>query len=184
MLGRHGLELFDVEHIPTKGGSIRGFVRHRGKAGLPVSAVIGEMIETERIRGFDRLELYQAYSALIEKKMSSLTEWLDTELTKGALVAGYGASTTTTTLMWQADLTRRLAFVLDDNPKKHGLYCPACHIPVLPSDELYIRMPDVVVVLAWQYAKQIIRRHAKYLEEGGLFIIPLPELTVVDKHLF
>jgi hypothetical protein len=81
-------------------------------------------------------------------------------------------------------LTRKLSFILDDNPAKHGLYCPASHIPVMPSEELYIRRPDHVVILAWQYATPIIRRHQQYLQEGGCFVIPLPDLrTVQDNSL-
>jgi hypothetical protein len=104
---------------------------------------------------------------------------LHKEVAKGALIAGYGASTTTTTLMWHFELTRKLAFLADDNPHKHGLFSPGVHIPVVPSGELYVRRPDYVIVLAWIYAEPIIRRHQRFLEEGGKFIIPLPELKVV-----
>ena len=82
--------------------------------------------------------------------------------------------------MWDFDLTRKLAFIADDNPKKYGCYCPGCHIPVVPSDELYVRRPDVVVVLAWQYAAPILKRHERFMREGGRFAIPLPELRIVD----
>ena len=76
-------------------------------------------------------------------------------------------------------LTKKLDFLADDNPLKQGLYSPGCHIPVLSSAELYVRRPDYVVILAWNYAEPIIKRHKKFINEGGKFIVPLPKLRVV-----
>jgi len=85
------------------------------------------------------------------------------------------ASTTTTTLMWQFGLTSRLSWVLDDNPVKQYLYCPATTIQVLPSAQLYEKNIDVLVVLAWQYARTILKRHRQFIDRGGVFVLPLPE---------
>jgi SAM-dependent methyltransferase len=179
-----GMQLFDVQRFSGKGGSIRGFAQRKPEGQRPVQPVIAQMIETERQRGFNELAVYQDYARRIVERGNALNRFLDEKIAAGKVIAGYGASTTTTTLIWDFDLTRKLSFILDDNPAKHGLYCPASHIPVMPSEELYIRRPDHVVILAWQYATPIIRRHQQYLQEGGCFVIPLPDLrTVQDNSL-
>lgn len=176
---RLGMQLIDVQRVASKGGSIRGFAQRRPEGRRPVTPVVGQMIETERRRGFNKLTVYQDYAQRITERRDALNRFLDEQIRAGKVIAGYGASTTTTTLMWDFGLTRKLSFILDDNPAKHGLYSPACHIPVMPSEELYVKNPDFVVVLAWQYATQIIRRHQKYLQEGGCFVVPLSELRIV-----
>jgi len=174
-----GMELFDVQRIGSKGGSIRGFAQRKPEGKRKVEPVVGELLALEAKRGFATLELYKRYSADIEARKLALQKFLDEAISQGKMVAGYGASTTTTTLMWHFDLTRRLAFIADDNPRKQGRYSPGCHIPVVPSEELYIRRPDYVVILAWQYAEPIVKKHEKFIAAGGKFIIPLPVLRVV-----
>ena len=176
---RIGMQLIDVKRIACKGGSIRGFVQKTPVGRRRVEPIINQMIEDERQRGFDRPAIYQDYARQIEARKTALNQLLDQQITKGAMIAGYGASTTTTTLMWHFELTRKFAFLVDDNPKKHGLYSPGCHIPVMPSEEIYIRQPDITVILAWQYAAPIIQRHDKYLQSGRCFVIPLPDLRIL-----
>lgn len=176
---RLGMQLIDVQRVASKGGSIRGFAQRKPEGRRPVKPVVTQMIETERQRGFNKLPVYQDYAKRITERRTALNRFLDEQIAAGKVIAGYGASTTTTTLMWDFDLTRKLAFILDDNPAKHGLYCPASHIPVMPSEELYVRKPDYVVILAWQYATPIIRRHQQYLKEGGCFVVPLTDLRIV-----
>jgi SAM-dependent methyltransferase len=176
---RLGMQLIDVQRVASKGGSIRGFAQRRPEGKRAVAPVVGQMIETERKRGFNKLPVYQEYAQRITDRRNALNRFLDEQIAAGKVIAGYGASTTTTTLMWDFDLTRKISFILDDNPTKHGLYSPACHIPVMPSEELYVKKPDFVVILAWQYATPIIRRHQKYLENGGCFVVPLVDLRIV-----
>ena len=72
-----------------------------------------------------------------------------------------------------------LDFLVDDNPLKQGLFSPATHIPVLPSEELYRRRPDYVLILAWNFAEPIIAMHRRYANEGGKFIVPMPTPRIV-----
>ena len=81
--------------------------------------------------------------------------------------------------MHHYDLGDILEFLADDNPRKQHLYSPGHHIPVLPSEVIYERKPDYIVVLAWNYAEPIMAKHQKYLDEGGHFIIPLPEVKII-----
>jgi hypothetical protein len=173
---RMGLQLIDVQRNNSKGGSIRGFAQRAPEGKRPVQPVVGELTALEKSRGFGQLPLYQEYSRRIEQRKAALTTFVDRALADGKLIAGYGASTTTTTLLWHFELQRKLAFVADDNPVKYGMYCPGCHIPVVPSDELYVRRPDYVVILAWQYAPAIMKRHERFMKDGGKFLVPLPDL--------
>lgn len=176
---RMGMQLINVQRLASKGGSIRGFAQRLPEGNRPVQHVVDEMIATERQRGFFDLATYKGYAERIAERRTAVQKFVDSELAQGRVVAGYGASTTTTTLLWDFGLTRKLAFIADDNPKKHGLYTPGCHIPVVPSDELYVRRPDTVVILAWQYAKPILAKHERFVKEGGQFVVPLTELKVI-----
>jgi len=173
------MELFDVQRIASKGGSIRCFAQRRPGGAYKVAHIVGELLEYEQSRGFGKLEIYRKYSDEIRLRKANLNKLIDELKATGKSVAGYGASTTVTTLLWHFELTNKLDFLADDNPLKQGLFSPGCHIPVLSSADLYARRPDYVIILAWNYAEQIIKRHQRFIEEGGKFIIPLPQLRVV-----
>ena len=173
----HGLHLFDVQRIPTKGGSMRGFVQKAGGA-HDEQAVVQAMIRREEERGLHGPEIFAKYWEQIEARKKDLQEFLGAAHEQGLRIVGYGASTTVTTLMYHFELTDKLEFLIDDNQLKHGLYSPGCHLEVKPSSVLYESRPDIVVVLAWQYAEPIIAKHSKFLEDGGRFVIPLPTLVI------
>ena len=92
---------------------------------------------------------------------------------------GYGASHSTTTLLHHFELGEYLDFLVDDNPAKHGLYSPGYRLPVYSSGKLNENKPEYVLVLGWQHQDTIINRNKRFLEEGGKFIVPLPELKVL-----
>lgn len=177
---KQGMQLFDVQRIGSKGGSIRGFAQHAAQGRHAVTSTVTELIAEEAHRGFNQTAIYRAYDAAIMARKAAVTELVDEARAQGKTVAGYGASTTVTTLMWHFDLAKKLDFLVDDNPLKHGLFAPKCHLPVLSSNELYTRRPDCVLILAWNYADPIIKRHQRYIDEGGMFLIPLPDLKVVS----
>lgn len=175
-----GMQLFDVQRISSKGGSIRGFAQRAAQGRHPVTSRVTELIAEENRRGFNQSAIYHAYDAAISARKAAVAKVVDEARARGKTVAGYGASTTVTTLMWHFDLAQKLDFLVDDNPLKHGLFAPKCHLPVLPSEELYTRRPDYVLILAWNFAEPIMKRHQRYIAEGGTFVIPLPELKVVS----
>jgi SAM-dependent methyltransferase len=174
-----GMQLFDVQRISSKGGSIRGFAQRSPEGRHAVTSQVTEMIAEETRRGFDKAAVYREYCAAIAERRVAVQKVVDGARACGKTVAGYGASTTVTTLMWDFELSEKLEFLADDNPLKQGLFAPKCHLPVLPSEELYSRLPDYVVILAWNYAEPIMKRHQRYLLEGGTFVVPLPELRVI-----
>lgn len=181
-LNRHGLTLFDVMRTGTKGGSIRAFAQLSATGHRAKSPGLMTLLQQEARRGIARPDIYLEWFAAIERRKRAVLAHLDTVHLAGKTIAGYGASTTTTTLLYHFELASRLSFIVDDNPLKQGRFSPGAHIPVLPSNALADRKPDIVVVLAWTYAEPIIARNAAYIEGGGTFLVPLPEPKTVDRH--
>lgn len=177
---RYGLELCDIDRVPTKGGSLRYYVQRRG-GGRSVSRVVGELIAYERDMGLDRKEIFQEFCSRINKRKSQLLEKLRELKAQGKTIAGYGASATTTTLIYHFGISEMMDYIVDDNPAKQNTYSPGFHIPVVPSDALYERKPDYVVMLAWRYFDPIVKKHHGFLLRGGCFIRPLPDFEIVGK---
>jgi len=150
----HGMELIDVERIPSKGGSIRGLAQRAGGPKKTSPEVAG-LTRLEEELGMEKAATYGKMSARILEMKSELGSFLSEMLSQGKVIAGYGASATVTTLLYQFDLGDKLSFLVDDNPARHGLFSPGHHLPVFPSSELLERKPDYVVVLAWAYADPI-----------------------------
>ncbi len=180
-LQRHGLTLFDVMRMGTKGGSIRAFAQLVSTGKRAKSSRLAALMAEEARRGITRPQAYRDWFAAIEQRKQAVLAFLDEALRAGKTVAGYGASTTTTTLLYHFELESRLAFIADDNPFKQGRFSPGAHIPVLPSSELARRRPDIVVILAWIYAEPIIARNAAFLDAGGTFLVPLPVPNTVNR---
>ncbi len=177
--GAHGMELFDVQRIGSKGGSIRGFAQPAGGP-RPVRSIVGELMQMEGLRAFDRPAPFEDLRGRLQVTKQELVRLIDGLRAQGKTIAGYGASATVTTLTHYFDLGSRLAYLVDDNPRKHGTFSPGHHLPVHPSADLYTRRPDYVVVLAWAYADPILKKHGAFLEQGGRFVVPMPQVSVVS----
>jgi len=175
---RHGMELFDVERLPTKGGSIRGFVQRNGGPRKP-TPIVSELLDLETRMGLSQIEVFKKFAADLNAIKTELLALVCKLKAEGKTIAGYGASATVTTLIYNFELGSFLSFLADDNPSRHGWYSPGWHIPVLPSQMLCERKPDYVIILAWQYAQPITKKNQKYAEAGGHFILPLPEVRVI-----
>lgn len=173
---RHKMELFAVEHLPTKGGSFRGYVQLAGgpyRADGSVATMLAE-------EAADHLSDRAPYRRFVERLASArqkLAQTVSAEVAAGHVIAGFGASVGTVTLLNQLTVGNSLAFVADDKPLANELVGPGYRIPILPSSELYERQPDIVVMFAWRYAKPIMEKHRRYLEEGGRIVVPLPEFA-------
>src|SRR5947209_5459122 len=166
---RHGLELIDVERVPTKGGSLRGTAQ-LAAGPRAVSPSVAELIELESSMGLDRAETYLSFGAKIDDVKRQLSALLHQLKAEGKTIAGYGASATVTTLIYHFELGEMLDIIVDDVEERQGLFSPGHHIPVLSPETLYERRPDYVLILAWRFAEPIIKKHREYLERGGHFI--------------
>jgi hypothetical protein len=136
-------------------------------------------IADEKQRELDRPEAYLRFAETVDAVGARVREEVHERCKGGQRLAGYGASATTTTLLYHFRVGELLQFLVDDNPLREGRFSPGLHLPVLPSSALLERRPDGVLLCAWRYAEMIQQRQRPYLDGGGQFIIPLPELTVV-----
>ena len=179
-LARHGMELFDVRRIPTKGGSIRGFAQLAGGPRVATGAP-GALVAEEDAAGLDDPDTYSGWAERIDAARAETRRVLADAVRDGARIAGFGASATGTTLMHHFGLDDFVTLIVDDNPDRQGLYSPGHHVPVVSPDVLYEDDgPSHTVVLAWRFAEPIARNHAGYLERGGTFVVPLPEVRILD----
>ena len=171
-----GLEVIDVAPNLTKGGSMRvtmQLVEGRRKINPSVSEFIG----LEESGGFHSKKVFERYRAKIENGKSEFLSFLAG--ISDSNIVGYGASATSTTLIYHYELGDKLEYLVDDFYRRHGLLSPGTHLEIFPSNEIYNTKPDFVVILAWRYYEKIVARHQRYLADGGRFVIPLPELKIV-----
>ena len=175
---RFNMELFDIEHVGTKGGSLRYYFQLKGGP-RAVSASVAEMIAREDSLALDQPETFKAFSKKINDSKSQLLSQLRSLKAQKKIIAGYGGSATSTTLVYHFGLNELMDYIVDDNPAKQYTFSPGYHIPVLPSKVLYERKPDYVLILAWRYAEPIMKKHRAFLQQGGHFIVPLPALKVI-----
>lgn len=175
---RHGMELIEMQQVPVKGGSLRGTAQLAGGP-RPVSPSVQKLIDLEENLGVHSPAAFEKFAASIDEGKQKLLNLLHDLKAKGKTIAGYGASSTVTVLLFHYGLGDLISFLVDDNPVKQHRFSPGQHIPVLPSAVLYERNPDYVLILAWNYAGPIMAKHQAYLDQGGHFIIPLPTLKVI-----
>lgn len=175
---RVGMELVTVQRVPTKGGSLRYFVQRPGGP-LAGDGSVAELRALEEDMGIYREEAYLAFANKINGLKEVTRTFLAQAKSEGKSIAGFGASITGTTLIYHFEIGAYLDYLVDDNLAKQGRFSPGLHLPVLPSSALYERKPDYVVVLAWRFAEPFIKNNRAYLEEGGCFVIPVPEFRVV-----
>jgi SAM-dependent methyltransferase len=175
---RHGLVVFDAERISTKGGSIR-FWLQREDGTRPIAARVGELIELERKTGLYDLGYYQRFADKVRRIRAALHRRIDDVRQAGGTVGGYGTSVGCAALIHQFELAQHLCVLFDDTPFKERLQGPGYDLPVMTAEGVYQTNPALIVVLAWRYAKPIVERHRRYIEAGGRFVIPLPDVAEI-----
>jgi len=175
----HGLRLFHCERIDTHGGSLRCFVGHADSAHQRSEAV-DTLLQLERDLQLFSPTTYDRFKTRVSQRAEELQQRLAEIRSRGGRVAGFGAPAKLTTLMHEFGLNRdSIDFIIDDSAWKQGLFTPGTHIPVVPSSELYQRKPDWCVVFAWNFADSIIAKHAAYADQGGRFLVPLPQMREI-----
>jgi hypothetical protein len=173
-----GLEVIEVQRVSSHGGSLRVIAQKSGGP-HPRGGSVEELLAVERKAGLDRPETFKKFALDIESRKKELSELLHRLKKEGKTIAGFGAPAKATTLMHHFGLGADiLDFVIDDSPLKQGLLTPGLHIPVLPATSLYDKKPDYVLILAWNFAESIMKKHQAFRDGGGKFIVPLPHLEV------
>jgi hypothetical protein len=175
-----GLRLVRVDRVSVHGGSVRIYAVRAASAAQSEPG-LEALIAEERRRGLDQMATYERLAAAVTENKRSLLELLDGLHARGRTVAGYGAPAKGNTLLNYCGIgADRVPYTVDRSPHKVGRYTPGMHIPVLPVEALLERQPDYVLVLAWNFADEIIRQQEEYRRRGGRFILPLPEPRVIE----
>ena len=177
---RHGLELFDVEEIPTHGGSLRIFAKHTDDPVHPVTGRVSALRVRERETGFDSLSMYSRFAPQVAETKRALLEFLIGAKRAGKRVVGYGAPGKGNTLLNYCGIRQDfLDFTVDRSPHKQGRYTPGTRIPILDPSAIRAAKPDYVLILPWNLQEEIVAKHSYVVEWGGRFVVPIPSVQVL-----
>jgi SAM-dependent methyltransferase len=175
----HGMKLFDVEELPTHGGSLRIYACHADNSSQPVSDRAIALRERERAAGFSSIERYTNFDEQVRETKRKLLDFLIAAKREGKTVVGYGAPGKGNTLLNYCGIrTDFLDYTVDRNPYKHGKFLPGTHIPIYPPSKILETKPDYVLILPWNFKDEIITQMSCIRDWGGQFVVPIPELTV------
>lgn len=178
------MEIFDLHNIPgIRSGSVRFFARNIGQRSEGISPAVLDMIKYEETKGFDKVETYSKYAERVASTRNHLLDILNRIKNEGKTIIGYGASGRGTIVMNYCGIDNRyLDYVVDDAPAKQGYYTPGTHVPIKSWNYIKeAKFPDYAVLFAWAFADEVINKRQDYLQQGGKFIIPLPEVRIVSK---
>jgi SAM-dependent methyltransferase len=175
----HGLTLFDVEEIPTHGGSLRIYARHSDDTSKPVLRRVTELRAKEEAVGFGRLDHYFSFAGKVRETKRKLLDFLIRIKQTGNSIVGYGAPGKGNTLLNYCGIRSDfLDYTVDRNPHKQGKFLPGTHIPILRPDMIMESKPEYILVLPWNLKHEIIEQLSFIRKWGGKFVIPIPEVQV------
>lgn len=176
----HGLAVFDVEELPTHGGSLRIYVRHAGDSAKRIAPALVDLREREVAAGMNRIATYTNFSEQVMESKRKLLELLICLRREGKRVAAYGAPGKGNTLLNYCGIrTDFIEFTVDRNPYKQGRFLPGTHIPIYPVEQIRSRRPDYILLLPWNLKDEIVAQLDYAREWGAKFIVPIPQARVL-----
>jgi predicted TPR repeat methyltransferase len=175
----HGLPIYDVEELPTHGGSIRIYAGHAEDGSKSVTNRLLALRAREADAGVDTLAYYAGFESRVRETKRKLLAFLIEAKNAGKRVVGYGAPGKGNTLLNYCGIrTDFVDFTVDRSPHKHGKFLPGTRIPIFPPEKLWEARPDYVLILPWNLKNEIMEQLADIAEWGGRFVVPIPEVTV------
>jgi SAM-dependent methyltransferase len=179
VFSRHGLRIYDVETLPTHGGSLRIFAAHSNRRDLEDSASLRRVRAQESAAGLADLGTYLRFAERVENCRRSLLAFLAEAKREGKTVAGYGAAAKGNTLLNYCAVTPAdISQVADRNPHKQSKFLPGTHIPVVSPEALLQSRPDYVLILPWNLQHEIRQQLQAITQWGGRFVTPVPEVRI------
>lgn len=178
LFGLHGMELIDVLPQITHGGSMRYVLAHKGA--YPIKKSVLQIIEKEKVQGLDGLSTFTAFRANVEQSRANLVKLLKELKAQGKKVAGYGATSKSTTILNYCGIGPDLIeYISDTTPIKQGKFTPGMHIPVVPYQVFKDNPPDYAVLFAWNHAEEIMEKESEFMAAGGRWIVHVPNVRVL-----
>jgi SAM-dependent methyltransferase len=175
------LVLFDVEELPTHGGSLRIFARHAADASKPVTPAVERLVASESRAGLDDPAVYDRFAARVRETKRRFLSFLLEARAGGASIVGYGAAAKGNTLLNYCGVgTDLVDYVVDRSPHKQGRYLPGSRLPIYPPERIAETRPDYVLILPWNLKEEIVAQMASIRDWGGRFCVAIPELTVIE----
>jgi len=175
----HGLTIFDVEELPTHGGSLRVYGRHTEDDSQPVSGRVFELLQREAEAGYGSLARYADFGERVKETKRKILSFLIEAKRAGKTIAGYGAPGKGNTLLNYCGIrTDFIDYTVDRNPHKQGKFLPGTHIPIYAPERLFETRPDYLVIMPWNLKHEIMNQMAAIRQWGGRFVIFIPEVTV------
>ncbi len=173
------LEIFDVDELPTHGGSLRIYAKHKQDSSKSISENVDRLLNQENAKGINNLSYYEGFQAKALKVKLAFIDFLIQQKRVGKKVVAYGAAAKGNTLLNYCGIKNDLIdFVVDANPSKQNKFLPASHIPVVTELTLKAEKPDYVVILPWNIKQEIMLQLSYIRGWGGKFVIPIPNLTI------
>jgi len=179
--GAQGLDVVDVEELPSHGGSLRVFLRHDSTGDGP-SAAVDDLLAREDAQGMRDPETYVRFAEGVRESKRALLELLVRLRRDGKQVVGYGAPGKGNTLLNYCGIrTDFLDYTVDRNPYKQGKHTPGTHIPIHEPEKIAETKPDVIVILPWNLAREIAAQLAYTADWGAQLVVPIPTARVLDR---
>lgn len=179
VFARHGMKLFDVEEIPTHGGSLRIYACHDQDASKPIGDRARELRSREETIGFGQLNHYGSFGPQVEETKHKLLSFLISARQEGKRIVGYGAPAKGNTLLNYCGIrTDLIDYTVDRSPHKQGYFLPGVHIPIYAPDRIRQTRPDYLLILPWNIREEVMQQMHFIREWGGKFVVPIPEVRV------
>ena len=177
----HRMRLFDVQELPSHGGSLRIFGCHQNSTAHHRSASVDKLLERESSGGMKDLGYYRAFEEQVKEAKRKLLEFLIRVRREAKNVAGYGAPGKGNTLLNYCGIrTDFIDYVVDRNPHKHGKFLPGTGIPIFPPERIKETKPDYILILPWNLQREIAKQLAYVREWGGQLLVPVPEARIIS----